>query len=146
MELRDLEDMNSRSVTRETLAELMKTVHDQVKDHLDKLVAKYKDMFDKKKKEVHFKIGDLVMAFLNNDKLPKGLGIKLQMKRIGPCKILHKHGNNAYELELPQGLGVSHIFNVAYLTFFKGDMNSDSSNKEDPKVEWVNDLTRTKKL
>ena len=61
--------MKSRSATGETLAELMRTVHDQVKDHLEKSVTKYKDKAYQK--EIHFNVRDLVMAFLNKDRLPK---------------------------------------------------------------------------
>ena len=86
MELSDLQDMKSRSAIGETLAKLIKIVHDQVKDHLEKSLTKYKDKAYLKKKEIHFKVGDLVMAFLNNDRLTKGPSRKLQMKKIGPCK------------------------------------------------------------
>jgi hypothetical protein len=37
------------------------------------------------------------------------------MKNIGPCKILRKFDANAYEIKLPNGVGISPIFNVLYL-------------------------------
>jgi hypothetical protein len=39
----------------------------------------------------------------------------LKMKKIGPCNILRKFGANAYEIELPDDVGISPIFNVSYL-------------------------------
>lgn len=39
----------------------------------------------------------------------------LKFKKIGPCKILHKISANAYELQLPPGIAISLIFNVADL-------------------------------
>ena len=79
----------------------MKIVHEKVKDHLEKLITKYKERAYQRKKEIHFKLFDLVMEFLNKDRLPKGLGNKLKMKMIDPCKISNKNGNSVYELELP---------------------------------------------
>lgn len=41
---------------------------------------------------------------------------KLKMKKFGPCKILKKHDSgNAYEVELPDGINISAMFNIANL-------------------------------
>ena len=40
---------------------------------------------------------------------------KLKMKKIGPCKIIRKFDANAYEIELPEDVGISPIFNIPYL-------------------------------
>jgi hypothetical protein len=37
------------------------------------------------------------------------------MKNIGSCKVIRKFGANAYEIELPDGVGISPIFNVVDL-------------------------------
>jgi hypothetical protein len=37
------------------------------------------------------------------------------MKKIGPCKILRKFDENTYEIELPDDVGISAIFNVSDL-------------------------------
>ena len=41
------------------------------------------------------------------------------MKKIGPCRIVRKFSTNAYEIELPEGIGISPIFNVADLYPYK---------------------------
>ena len=44
------------------------------------------------------------------------------MKKFGPYKILKKHDSgNAYEVELPDGIHISHIFNIANLTKYHDD-------------------------
>ena len=45
------------------------------------------------------------MAYLK-ERIPKCQPTKLLMKKIGPCRILHKYWNSAYELKLPQGIGI----------------------------------------
>jgi hypothetical protein len=44
------------------------------------------------------------------------------MKKIGPCKISRKFDSNAYEIELPDDVGISPIFNVSDLyPYWKDD-------------------------
>ena len=57
----------------------------------------------------------MVLAYLKRDRFPKGEYNKMKMKKIGPCRIVRKFSANTYELEMPTGVGVSPIFNVAYL-------------------------------
>lgn len=40
---------------------------------------------------------------------------KLQMRRIGPCVILAKYGENIYQVDLPSDIGLSLVFNIADL-------------------------------
>jgi hypothetical protein len=43
----------------------------------------------------------------------RGTYNKVKLKKIGPCKILKMFGENAYELELPEDVGISTIFNIS---------------------------------
>jgi hypothetical protein len=43
------------------------------------------------------------------------------MKKIIPCRILKKFASNAYEIGLPDNVGISLIFNVAYMYPYKRD-------------------------
>ena len=47
---------------------------------------------------------------------------KMKMKKFGPCKILKKHDSgNAYEMKFPDGIHISHYFNVVDLIGYHDD-------------------------
>ena len=73
-------------------------------------------------------MGDQVLAHLRKERFPRGTYNKLKMKKIGPCKILRKFDANAYEIEFPEGVGISPIFNVSYLYPYRKD---DKEGSED---------------
>ena len=54
---------------------------------------------------------------------PRGTYNNLNMKKIGPCKILRNFDANAYDIELPYGVGIFPIFNVSDLyPYMKDDI------------------------
>jgi hypothetical protein len=65
------------------------------------------------------------------------------MKKIGPCRILRKFAANAYEIELPDNVGISLIFNVADLYPYKGDEVGESDDQKE--IQWEEKLPTTKK-
>jgi hypothetical protein len=71
--------------------------------------------------ELQFEVGYQVLAHLRKERLPRGTYNKLKMKKIGPYKILKKFDAKNYEIELPDGVGISPIFNVLYLYPYKKD-------------------------
>jgi hypothetical protein len=79
-------------------------------------------------------VGDQVLAHLRKERFPRGTYNKLKMKKIGPCKILRKFDANAYEIELPDGVGISPIFNVSDLYPYRKDDTEGSEDQEE--IQW----------
>ena len=69
-----------------------------------------------------FQVGDLVMVYLRKERFLVDIYNNLKMKIFGPYKILKKHDiGNAYEVEFPDGIHISPIFNIADLTKYHDD-------------------------
>jgi hypothetical protein len=98
------------------------------------------------RRQVEFKVGELVMAYLRKERFPIETYNKLKLKNIGPCNFLRKFSSNAYEIELPRDIGISPIFNVVDLYPFKGteDVSTDEPvSDEDQTIGWKEQLPRT---
>ena len=120
-ELRNLGRAELRSADGEEFASEIQAIHEQVKQQLQGNSIKYKNRADLRRKEVHFEVGDLVLAHLRKERFPKKQYNKLKFKNIGPCKILRKFSENSYEIEFPPDVGISPIFNVADLYKYEND-------------------------
>ena len=92
----------------------------------------YKRRADQHRRQLQFEFGDLILAHLRKERFPKGTYNKLKMKKIRPCKVLKKFGENDYDIELPDGIGISPIFNVSYLYPYKDEEAEAGS--EQPEV------------
>jgi hypothetical protein len=76
----------------------------------------------------------MVLAHLRKERFPRGTYNKLNMKKIGPCRVLKKFGENAYEIELSDGIGISPIFNILDLYPYKtGEAEAED---EEPVIQW----------
>jgi hypothetical protein len=95
--------------------------HDQIKGQLQNRNQKYKTRVDQRRREVNCEVGDQVLVHQRKERFPKGKYNKLKMKKIGSCKILKNFVANDYEIELPTNIGISPIFNVAYMYPYKMD-------------------------
>jgi hypothetical protein len=129
--LRDLEQIATRSASVEDFAKAMKELHSQVKERLQSSRQEYKRIEDQHRKQIQFEVGDLILAHLRKERFPKGTYNKLKMKKIRPCKVLKEFGVNDYDIELPDGIRISLIFNISDLYPYKaedvGTENEDAS-------------------
>ena len=63
----------------------------------------------------------MVLVHLRTKRFPRGTYNKLKMKKIGPCRVLKKFGENAYEIELSDGIEISPISNISDLYPYRVD-------------------------
>ena len=76
------------------------------------------------------------MVHLKKGRFPIRTYSKLRMRKFGPCKILRNFDNgNAYEVELPDDMDISPIFNVA-------DLNEYYESKGDDEVVVIDDYPK----
>jgi hypothetical protein len=137
-ELRESEQAETSSARAEEFAEVMQELHAEVKQRLMKANQEYKRRDDQRKRQLQFEVGDMVLVHLRKERFPRGTYNKLKMKKIGPCRILRKFGKNAYELEFPEGIGISPIFNISDLYPYRTDTTDTGT--EEPVVQWQKQL------
>ena len=94
-ELRDLGKQEKRIAQGEGFVVSMHEIQENIKKRLQESVKKYKQRAGLKRREVNFQIGDLVMEYLKNERFPKGNYNKLNLEKIGPCKVLRKFSTNS---------------------------------------------------
>jgi hypothetical protein len=113
----------------------MKELHSRVKHRLLDSSQEYKRKADQHWRQLQFEFGDLVLAHLRKERFPRGTYNKLKMKKIRPCKVLRKFGENAYEIELPDETRISTIFNVINLYLYRdGEVETGD---EEPVIQWM---------
>jgi hypothetical protein len=63
------------------------------------------------------------------------------MKNIGPCRVIKKFGANRYEIELPDGIGISPIFNISDLHPYRDE--EVGVGDEQTEVQWTKQMPIT---
>jgi hypothetical protein len=79
----------------------MQDLHNHIKEKLQRSSNEYKHKAYQHRRKLQFEVGYQVLAHIKNEWFPRGTYNKLKLKKRGPCKILRKFDENAYEIELP---------------------------------------------
>ena len=108
----------SINAASELLIEQMKNDLIQAKEKLKLAQEKQSFYANKKRRDVVYKVGDLVMLS-TVDLRTTGRAKKLLSKYIGPFKIIKNINNISYELELPKEFKFYNVFHVSKLKLFK---------------------------
>ena len=91
----------------------MESLHEEVKLRIKQSNQKYKENTDQCRRHHDFQVGDEVMVHLKKGRFLVGTYSKLVMKKFSHYRILKKfESGNAYEVELPNDMDISPIFNI----------------------------------
>ena len=85
----------------ERKVDLIKKLHESVKQKIEKQNVTYEKVTNKGRKQVQFAPGDLVWIYLQKEWFPSKRKFKLMPRAYGPFKVLEMVNNNAYKIDLP---------------------------------------------
>ena len=112
----------------EKKAEMVKLLHKETQLQIEKKNEAYAKAANKRRKQVLFKLEDLVWIHLRKERFPNQRKSKLMPRADGPFRILEKINHNAYKLDLPSTYNVSTTFNVRDLTpYLEDTVNAEES-------------------
>ena len=128
LDLVPLRELLEVSQTIENMAEGIQAMQEKVRQKIEVINAKYKEVTNKKIREKIFSVEDLVVVYLRKVRFPISTYNKLKDKKYGPFQITKKINNNAYVAALPLDINISSTFNVADLYEYYLPNAPDSGN------------------
>ncbi|XP_075675469.1 uncharacterized protein LOC142644780 isoform X2 [Castanea sativa] len=112
------------SLDGEKKAEMVKKLHESVRQHIEKKNEQYVTKANKGRRQVLFEPGDWVWVHMRKERFSARRRSKLHPRRDGPFQVLERINDNAYKLDLPGEYNISSTFNVSALSPF--DVGDDS--------------------
>ena len=105
-------------------AEMVKKLHESVRQHIEKKNEQYATKANKGCRQVIFEPGDWVWVHMRKERFPTCRRSKLHPRGDGPFQVLERINDNAYKLDLLGEYTISSTFNVSDLSLF--DVSDDS--------------------
>ena len=107
------------------------------RENLKRSVGLQQKYYDRKHRDIKYKVGDLVLLSTINLKM-KGTPGKLQRRFVGPFRVIETIGQQAYRLSLPEDWKIHSVFHVSLLKDWKSvNLQEDLpvSQEDVPEVE-----------
>ena len=82
------------------------------RENLKRSVGLQQKYYDRKHRDITFKVGELVLLSTRNLKM-KGTPGKLQRRFVGPFRVIETIGQQAYRLSLPDDWKIHPVFHVS---------------------------------
>ena len=110
----------------ENFAKHIHDLHAKIRRKISLSNEEYKLVVDVHRRSKEFNVGEYVMVRIRLERIPKMFSKKLYARTIGPFSIIRKLGSNAYLLDLPNDMDISHVFNVEDLLPYRGTFEPSS--------------------
>ena len=104
----------------ENFAKHIHDLHVEIRRKIFLSNEEYKLADDMHHRYKEFNVDEYVMVRIRSERIPKTFSKKLYARAMGPYSIICKLGSNAYLLDLPNDMYISHVFNVEDLLPYRG--------------------------
>ena len=110
-------------------AEMVKKLHESVRQPIEKKNEQYATKANKGHQQVLFEPGDWVWVHMRYERFPTCRRSKLHPRGDGSFQVLARINDNAYKLDLPGEYNINATFNVFGLTRFDVGDNSRTNKR-----------------
>ena len=138
--LRGNEKVNTDSVA--SFIQRVTSDWELARENLQRSVGLQQKYYDRRHRDVKYKVGDLVLLSTRNIKM-KVIQGKLQRRFVGPFRVTETIGRQAYRLSLPDTWKIHHVFHVSLLKDWNTvDLKRTSQFPRKMSLRWKNHITK----